>query len=897
MNRLHVTRSNVGASDTERVSKSGRVMPAVPVLRKADGEDIQPLGFRGNRYHNVSSAILSNPIQQKPSLQTEHTGIDSAQQKNDGGLPIDLKMGIERLSGYSMDAVKVHYNSDQPAKLQALAYAQGTDIYVGPGQEKHLPHEAWHIVQQARQQVKATAEVNGKAVNDNPDLEKEADMMGANAVQLMKESHPALKNDSGVQTFTRQTPVVQRVTLATDKLNVVGEDHGVSKPIWQQEYNLSVVKTGSRNFWLESMFKLDWSGIHQDDENKNTRGADPMLERVRYIMAKFATKLETAFTNLDFILPAKTDDTTHSTVQQPETDINPLDPELEGMFKTELRNAMLALKKGTTDLYSQIDNAITEELHKHLHYLKLWNEWPDTKIKPAGDIIFAAKELDDLTTAALILVDPKELEKQLTLIAHKGKELHDHFLAARWIPDGNNDVIDSPGKAADDAKEERSYGMHMAANKNHSVPGVWKIGEQHVLDIRRFLSDGRIDAIDYNLLSMSEFRQIYDEYYSATVGEKDKDDVKQLVAADHVIQFMYEDAEDDIDMLLCAVLQTFNNEEHALKIAGMPELENVTDEDLKRVTAAVLKSGSQSRLTLKAALEANDKAFAGALLLMIASPEKLDEESIPVTPMVDDSAARFETLIENALKIHVPFVGEMIDQAQERARHSGKKLLVIVGEGHDDPYSRVMVTMLVGAMQRLKIRNFYIESTPDLVTQHVKPYKNETPTKDDESDVAHRQHFYHHLYRQGVEIIGVDVDKANVASSENEVKEQTPGSGDEQRALRAEENVKRRDIGIAKTVSAHAESGVMLVGLSHLAGLAANEDIKSVYEIVTISTMLTEDAKSLNKIAYGRVLGTTDGLTDISNLYVGDNRSESVNVKAKDAYAIAEKMIIKVNLI
>ncbi|HCC51392.1 MAG TPA: hypothetical protein DEQ30_04490, partial [Porphyromonadaceae bacterium] len=72
---------------------------------------------------------------------------------NKTGLPDDLKTGIENLSGYSMDDVRVHYNSGKPAQLQALAYTQGTDIHVAPGQEKHLPHEAWHVVQQKQGRV------------------------------------------------------------------------------------------------------------------------------------------------------------------------------------------------------------------------------------------------------------------------------------------------------------------------------------------------------------------------------------------------------------------------------------------------------------------------------------------------------------------------------------------------------------------------------------------------------------------------------------------------------------------------------------------------------------------------------------------------------------------------
>ena len=68
--------------------------------------------------------------------------------KNATGLPDQLKAGIESLSGMSLDHVKVHYNSTLPAALDAHAYAQGSDIHVGPGQQRHLAHEAWHVVQQ-----------------------------------------------------------------------------------------------------------------------------------------------------------------------------------------------------------------------------------------------------------------------------------------------------------------------------------------------------------------------------------------------------------------------------------------------------------------------------------------------------------------------------------------------------------------------------------------------------------------------------------------------------------------------------------------------------------------------------------------------------------------------------
>ncbi|WP_141325141.1 DUF4157 domain-containing protein [Myxococcus sp. AB025B] len=111
-----------------------------------------------------------------------------ASPRNDTGLPDSLKSGVESLSGMSLDDVRVHYNSSAPAQLQALAYTQGSDIHVAPGQEKHLAHEAWHVVQQKQGRVRPTAELRGAALNDDSGLEHEADAMSARAARLPAES-------------------------------------------------------------------------------------------------------------------------------------------------------------------------------------------------------------------------------------------------------------------------------------------------------------------------------------------------------------------------------------------------------------------------------------------------------------------------------------------------------------------------------------------------------------------------------------------------------------------------------------------------------------------------------------------------------------------------------------
>ncbi len=118
--------------------------------------------------------VSEQPVQLEQQLATK---------PNNTGLPDKLKLGIESLSGIAMDNVKVHYNSSKPTQLNAHAYAQGTDIHVAPGQEQYLSHEAWHVVQQARGQVKPTMQMkNGISVNDDAELEREADLMGEKAV-------------------------------------------------------------------------------------------------------------------------------------------------------------------------------------------------------------------------------------------------------------------------------------------------------------------------------------------------------------------------------------------------------------------------------------------------------------------------------------------------------------------------------------------------------------------------------------------------------------------------------------------------------------------------------------------------------------------------------------------
>jgi hypothetical protein len=131
---------------------------------------------------------------------------------NNTGLPDQLKSGVESLSGIDMNDVKVHYNSSQPAQLNAHAYAQGNQIHIAPGQEKHLPHEAWHVVQQKQGRVRPTKQLKGKVnVNDDVELEKEADVMGGRALNLNEPPRQFISKDKSVSSLdVSGSEIIQR---------------------------------------------------------------------------------------------------------------------------------------------------------------------------------------------------------------------------------------------------------------------------------------------------------------------------------------------------------------------------------------------------------------------------------------------------------------------------------------------------------------------------------------------------------------------------------------------------------------------------------------------------------------------------------------------------------------
>lgn len=189
--------------------KTSAPQPDVQSARSGDGHGAIALDSpSGVAQRETQARIAQSPRAQSASaVQSRVDGSDrvaSQRAPNRTGLPDALKSGVEALSGLSLADVRVQYNSARPAQLNALAFTQGRQIHVAPGQERHLPHEAWHLVQQAQGRVAPTTQLKGVGINDSDALEREADEMGARALRGAPE--PAALQEAAAPS----QPVVQR---------------------------------------------------------------------------------------------------------------------------------------------------------------------------------------------------------------------------------------------------------------------------------------------------------------------------------------------------------------------------------------------------------------------------------------------------------------------------------------------------------------------------------------------------------------------------------------------------------------------------------------------------------------------------------------------------------------
>lgn len=202
--------------------------------------------------------------------------MDPTPQKNKTGMPDNLKAGIESLSGFDMSDVRVHRNSDKPAQLNAHAYAQGNNIHLGPGQEQHLPHEAWHVVQQRQGRVKPTMQMAGTQINDDVSLENEADVMGGEALtagvhQLAKKGEHCTSFGLERSSSHLARGLIQRVPIKYNQMEIMLFNRGRNQHIEMLFKYMSRGKKKYRKVNYLYAHLQGWDNRQVDSSEKSTK--------------------------------------------------------------------------------------------------------------------------------------------------------------------------------------------------------------------------------------------------------------------------------------------------------------------------------------------------------------------------------------------------------------------------------------------------------------------------------------------------------------------------------------------------------------------------------------------------------------------------------------------------
>jgi len=434
---------------------SGKNRAAIPVANRSTPAAMHTAG-------NGSGAIQLRPyekltthndkITQQKALQTLAGNQPVQKKENKTGMPDQLKNGIENISGYSMDDVRVHYNSAEPAQLQALAYAKGTDIHIGPGQEQHLAHEAWHVVQQKQGRVQATTQLKqGIPVNDDKGLEQEADLMGRKAMQLQSAS------PQHHQVSQLKQGIVQRISIDTNKLNMVGEEHNesqVRRPIEIAYCNHLFGRTGL--YWQEAAFKP--IEIHE------TKGDEAGL-RLKFFYHVFAGSIlkciqTTKDGGMPYLMAVRSPWKTMNTVKV---------------------------------LYQQEVTTLSHEEGTALHEMVNSQEW--TGLQAGMDGLAVAENAGNLQYRKKVVEDMIKLKTY-------------------WE---NKPAIYEPSKAV--VTDDRNDHMHNSATTAafQGRVGIWKVGDNHITGIGQMHPTGR----HYNLVSRANFNndlQGYIQSNTSTTG-------------------------------------------------------------------------------------------------------------------------------------------------------------------------------------------------------------------------------------------------------------------------------------------------------------------------------------------------------------------------------------------
>lgn len=275
--------------------------------------------------------------------------------------------------------------------------------------------------------------------------------------------------------------VFQLQKLERGKLNVVGEHHSESNQRRGQEIDIAEREVGGE-YWTENNFRIRETKSLGENAVRDTTGDPRILGDALYL--RIAESIQ-------YVYEAKNNfekEWNHWTTQN-------LNKEELPILKGELQPLLVICKNHTLE---------ANKLAKAYMYNEEFKTLPEFV---SDQIVQMYKLLPETEKLFLILVETWKSYTLEQLILKK-------FLSSFNVFGSNIDILNIyaaqiGGASRTDTSKLRSYEMDNAADFAHDRIGVWKIGFDHVKDIKEEMQYN--DTKNYILINREEFNHEYKE--------------------------------------------------------------------------------------------------------------------------------------------------------------------------------------------------------------------------------------------------------------------------------------------------------------------------------------------------------------------------------------------------
>ncbi len=307
--------------------------------------------------------------------------------------------------------------------------------------------------------------------------------------------------------------------LATDKLNVVGEEHNESRERREKEEEYVLEYMGLPNYWREEQFRARYRTPEEEREALTSDSYSDQRPYADPFVLRFSQDILTVELIVSYIYE------TLEEIEERQREEEFLEAEVKEWFapnekiEKSIDNLAVALDnlESAQDGFELTAEEKIEFLGLREHIQKIKQSWLDAMgslydiipINLIKDIIPNSMKGDhEFRPSGQPNGDKIEnANRRVEAFDVSVKNLKDALAKSplKISLDTTSEEEEAGIDIVDKISERRAIHMHEAANTQYNLKGVWKIGRDHVEEIKELYREKKIDKIKYNLVTQDDF--------------------------------------------------------------------------------------------------------------------------------------------------------------------------------------------------------------------------------------------------------------------------------------------------------------------------------------------------------------------------------------------------------